>query len=280
MAEATSDTALLARQCKGCGADISGAHGRRIWCSVECRNRHRVRGDRSGEYRKRVRRRPPPAPILSITYTCKMCGEGYHPKRPERRSFCSRSCSYRFQALKKAALKRVVFTVSRGICDWCGARYNVKSSSHKFCSFECQDKERYQAVLDGYEPVTFKCAECGRTKTTEYGDKSRIYCGLVCLKRAARRASKQARRARRSASMVEPVSAFKVFARDGWRCHLCGVRTLKRLRGTTDDRAPELDHIVPLAKGGEHSYRNTACACRRCNIEKSDAMLGQLRLFG
>ena len=35
-----------------------------------------------------------------------------------------------------------------------------------------------------------------------------------------------------------------------------------------DARAPELDHVVPLASGGAHTYANSACACRECNILK------------
>jgi 5-methylcytosine-specific restriction endonuclease McrA len=77
---------------------------------------------------------------------------------------------------------------------------------------------------------------------------------------------------------AERFDPLEVLARDGWRCHICGVSTPKRLRGTFDDRAPELDHIIPLAAGGEHTRLNTACACRKCNIAKSNKPLGQLRL--
>jgi 5-methylcytosine-specific restriction endonuclease McrA len=35
---------------------------------------------------------------------------------------------------------------------------------------------------------------------------------------------------------------------------------------------------MPLSKGGEHSYRNTACSCRECNLKKGDKAFGQLHL--
>lgn len=79
---------------------------------------------------------------------------------------------------------------------------------------------------------------------------------------------------------TEKVDPFKVFDRDRWRCQLCGIKTPKAKRGGFEKDAPELDHIVPLSKGGEHSYRNTHCACRRCNGSKKDATRGQFRLFG
>jgi 5-methylcytosine-specific restriction endonuclease McrA len=67
---------------------------------------------------------------------------------------------------------------------------------------------------------------------------------------------------------IERVDPFVVFERDGWRCQLCFDPTPKEKRGTHEDDAPELDHVVALADGGSHSYVNTQCACRRCNIEK------------
>ncbi|MHB8123996.1 MAG: HNH endonuclease [Desulfuromonadaceae bacterium] len=79
---------------------------------------------------------------------------------------------------------------------------------------------------------------------------------------------------------VEAVNPIRVFERDRWKCQLCKRATPRKLRGTLDDRAPELDHIKPISKGGEHSYRNTQCACRACNLAKSDRPMGQMLLIG
>ncbi len=110
------------------------------------------------------------------------------------------------------------------------------------------------------------------------------YCSQRCVqtqphyaefKRAARLKGK----ARKRAATVESVSPTRVFERDGWRCHLCGGKTLKDRRGTYHPKAPELDHIVPLSRGGAHSYANTACAHRKCNAAKSDTIMGQPSLL-
>jgi hypothetical protein len=37
----------------------------------------------------------------------------------------------------------------------------------------------------------------------------------------------------------------------------------------------EVDHIVPLAKGGVDEAANWALACRACNLRKSDAVEGE-----
>jgi 5-methylcytosine-specific restriction endonuclease McrA len=88
------------------------------------------------------------------------------------------------------------------------------------------------------------------------------------LKRSRRKAEKLKRRA----TVVETVNLLHVLERDNWTCMICGAPTPRHLRGTYEPNAPEVDHIIPVSKGGEHSYRNTQCACRRCNGLKSDAM--------
>lgn len=52
-----------------------------------------------------------------------------------------------------------------------------------------------------------------------------------------------------------------VFARDGGRCQYCG------------DSADSIDHVVPRAKGGAHTWENVVAACRPCNVRKRDRLL-------
>lgn len=132
---------------------------------------------------------------------------------------------------------------------------------------------------------TTRCCEvCGVAFCNVFGRHSwMMICSDACsMERDRRRniAKEKARRARKRAVRYEVVDVFKVFERDGYRCQLCGKKTLKGQRGTAHPRAPELDHIVPLSDNGEHTYRNTQTACRSCNRAKSDGPGGQLRLFG
>jgi 5-methylcytosine-specific restriction endonuclease McrA len=56
--------------------------------------------------------------------------------------------------------------------------------------------------------------------------------------------------------------------RDGWRCHLCGKKvpsvagTAKRSDGAT------VDHLVPIADGGAHTWGNVRLAHRFCNLSR------------
>lgn len=80
------------------------------------------------------------------------------------------------------------------------------------------------------------------------------------------------RRARKLAAFIEPVSRLQVYARDGGRCHVCGKKV--------DPKHWQIDHLVPLSLGGEHSYRNVAVACPKCNQRRYNTGPAQLRLFG
>ena len=94
--------------------------------------------------------------------------------------------------------------------------------------------------------------------------------------KAKRRAEKSSRRAVERGVTADLIDPIRVFERDGWRCHLCGCKTPRALRGTYEDSAPELDHVIPLAANGTHTWGNVACACRRCNMKKGAKPIGQL----
>lgn len=55
---------------------------------------------------------------------------------------------------------------------------------------------------------------------------------------------------------------FAIYERDGYRCRICG-------RKTND---LEIDHIIPIAKGGKSTYDNLQTLCHRCNYNKGDKL--------
>lgn len=57
---------------------------------------------------------------------------------------------------------------------------------------------------------------------------------------------------------------FSIYARDGYRCRKCGVSQ----RYAT----LEIDHIIPIAKGGKSTYDNLQTLCHKCNVEKGDKL--------
>lgn len=98
------------------------------------------------------------------------------------------------------------------------------------------------------------------------------------VKRAANRVSTHKRRADKFGVYYEPVNRRKVFIRDKWKCQVCGTKTQKK--DIHADNAAELGHIVPMSKGGSHSYVNVQCECKKCNAIKGDNVKGeQITIF-
>lgn len=123
-----------------------------------------------------------------------------------------------------------------------------------------------------YKPHTFTCKECNILYTPLVASRD-TYCSERCGTRAASRHHNYTRKQlirTRSQGIVRRTDVFK---RDKWTCKSCGVETPRAAMGLMIDNAPELDHIIPLSKGGTHTHANTQLLCRKCNNIKSDKLL-------
>lgn len=85
-----------------------------------------------------------------------------------------------------------------------------------------------------------------------------------------RELSSRRRARKRGAPLVETIDRAVVWERDAGRCHICGRKA--------DPYNWHLEHLIPLALGGEHSYRNVAVSHPACNARKGVRGPAQLRL--
>lgn len=86
-------------------------------------------------------------------------------------------------------------------------------------------------------------------------------------------AGQHKRRARLAAVAFEDgITVVALRKRDGDNCTYCKQPMLfkaqAREHGINPMRA-SIEHIVPLSRGGEHTFANTALACHRCNTSKN-----------
>lgn len=72
---------------------------------------------------------------------------------------------------------------------------------------------------------------------------------------------------RRRAAMVvvEKFTREEIYLRDKRRCRYCG-RFVRRVGW-------HLEHIIPIAKGGQHRRSNVAVSCAKCNLKKGVRIL-------
>jgi len=249
------------RTCEQCDVEFKSANRANRpnrFCSKTCR------GKASRELMRAIRSR-----------TCRHCGKQFvvsDTAVPGR--WCSKTCQSKDEPRRDPLAKRnIPKPIVIRNCAGCGAEI----SKNLYCSKECYPRSIYEKKRKPL--VNVRCNECN----TEFlGHDNRLFCSAKCRARHSRRTHgrKHRERARKAGVFYEPINVTTVFDRDGWRCQICGVKTPKRLRGKNEDMSPELDHRIPFALGGDHTYENVQCACRACNLKKSgDQIVGQLSLF-
>ena len=246
-------------------------------------------------------------------YTCEGCNTLFDSVRAKR--YCTRECnkahlrkigpqSTRAEYIAKTREN----SASKFHCEFCGIEAFRKMSGtnkakgfvNRWCSMRCRSAAAAQAEarqsMVAKEIAALKriarhverammfrwhCVHCGSEMIVRRnGGLHKKVCDACSAEkiRLARRVSKLRRKASHRAADSDSINPIRVFERDRWRCHICGVLTLQKLRGTYHDRAPELEHIVSLADGGSHTWGNVACSCRKCNQAKGSASFGQLGL--
>ena len=284
---------LIEKQCEGCNGPFLGVKSpgpnRGRFCSKTCANRTSKASGNACALNWRM---------------CKQCDKEWIGEHGSTVGYCSDTC--RLARQRKAARewqasnRKPPSPPKEMSCLICSALFRVKGRA-KYCSSDCneaaKETRRSAARAEARSKVksrTFQCEECGAQVITQpriiadkrghqkpWVDMRRRFCSALCNERNHVAAVKRRRDAqKRGAPRGEAFSPAEIFMRDGWRCQLCGISTPAKLRGSTDARSPQLDHILPLAAGGTHTRANVQLACRRCNQAKGATPMGQTRLIG
>jgi len=105
-------------------------------------------------------------------------------------------------------------------------------------------------------------------------------CKAAVLVQHGRRGSGEGhyRRAQRAGVEYVHIERRKVCERDGWRCGICH-RQIDPTLAYPHLRSASLDHIVPISRGGSHTFLNVQAAHWGCNRAKAAKFDGQLMLM-
>lgn len=148
----------------------------------------------------------------------------------------------------------------------------------------------YQLEKEQKLDEVFVCKECGREYTPrQYMESCGIqsysnlgFCSYACRRRVYLRKQHEAgfrnyrhRAHKYGCDYDSSVTLKKLIKRDGLRCGICG-RMCNPFDNTWTDHfgasSPTLDHIIPLAKGGSHTWDNVQVAHAICNSKKRDVI--------
>lgn len=272
----------------------------RAWKLAHPESVARSNAKRRGKYQSVAKPKSEWRPIRPKT--CIVCGNQFQPVNGSQ-LYCSDRCR-KTARTKPCSLVGCDRTTTRSgrdaLCDlhhrrkrldipldWVRPEPKPKTCPVVYATCRCGElyvrakRAKGRAHCVGYIPVPQErqatCIDCGLGIVVQPYERHRCNDCADVYRTEQLRIHSDRRRIRERDAFVEPVWRSRVYERDGWRCGICR-RPLKRDAVVPHPMAPTLDHIVPLSRGGEHSYANVQAAHFRCNSAKGARGEDQLRL--
>lgn len=219
----------LERECLFCGKKFIPRRINNTYCCKVC-------VDNASKVRHGIE------PVYDIKKTCPKCGREFNT-RHKRKIYCSESCLNR-----------------KGVRSWDEYIADIKREAeikreHKLIGLEQRKEKR-------------ECAICG-TLFVCLNEESRKTCSHECSQKYKHK--RQNRRIPPKQLIDKDITLEKLYKRDRGICYICGLECnwedYKKVDGTfiCGPLYPSIEHTVPLAKGGLHSWENVRLAHFRCN---------------
>lgn len=215
--------------------------------------------------------------LVTAPVSCHGCGGALPPKRrpggPPRR-WCSETCRVRtiqpYVPGVSHAPRSAVFVVdcarceeafigrtSRArICQRCRPLAKAERQRARYAADPAGERERVQTARSSMTPDQRRTAQAARQEW-----KHRV--GRI----ESIKAAEQRRRVRLAGGRVESFKPIEVFVRDGWVCGICHDPIDRNLR-YPHQLSASLDHVLPVALGGEHTLENCRAAHLVCNVRR------------
>lgn len=270
-------------KCAYCGAEFAGKTARAAYCSKRCK-------DNASKERRGI------APVIEHEKICPTCGGSFKTVY-SRQIYCP-DCR-RGAGGAKAGTKRTAEERNPGFiflsknrdrvllrCKKCGAEversyYRVKKGTVRCdaCAYEKKRKSEALRLINTLgrliDVKTSKvCPTCNKAFYSPHP--GAVYCSELCKRKYRGRRSSMRGRCRKYGVLYRPgITLPQLYNRDGGVCQICGKKTdwMDNAWGANfGPLYPTIDHIVPLAKGGPHSWENVQLAHAICNSAKRDTI--------
>lgn len=120
-----------------------------------------------------------------------------------------------------------------------------------------------------------RCPVCGTVTD------NKLYCSSKCSAKAYETKKDANRRKRITNALIDKdISLEALYKRDNGICHICGGKCdwgdhkYKGRYFIVGKKYPSIDHVIPLSKGGTHSWDNVKLAHLSCNSAKGASLVG------
>lgn len=242
----------IGRHCVECDEPIVAVNQYAIYCSDECSQRVRNR-----ETRKNARS------------VCKECGVTF---KGWNYSYCDDCKLSNVKHKKLAGLLEKLQRIKT--CVNCGEKFFADNLNKKICQKNC--KKIYSK----------ECIQCGNGFDTQHN--GTLYCSDRCSNRfhSKRSINKRYKLAKQNGEIDWSISLEKLIRKENNRCYLCGEDCnsndyiiLDNGTIVTGKTYPSIEHVVPISKGGTHTWDNVRLAHRYCNSKKGNKIPTPVRNF-
>jgi len=206
----------------------------------------------------------PVEPAEPTTVQCTGCSRSFETFKTDQR-YCTIECrlTHQRELVNRTTVKR---------CRGCNADMSEIKFKH-YCP---------QCRPENYEPQQHegRCSDCAVVFVST--DRSHVRCPrceaaeirrVAARTRARTQMKKDIGRARAAGVPFENVKRSEVYEKHNWTCGICGEEIDPTL-DPADPKSLTLDHIVPISRGGAHTYANVQPAHRACNVAKADRLPG------
>lgn len=236
-------------------------------------------------------------PNGSLLRRCRVCALEFVPSRAGNRGPWPIECSDRCRRVYRAWNTEQWRTGNRqspDTCVWCfGTMIKTPArNTVRYCSTACRLMARNHLTsnteLDRCELP--RCPDCGlvgcQSRKTRRSDRSstkrpRGRC-RDCHRRWAREyelnrpigpVRDRKRRRNRVIAAGDTMSSAQVIERFGNICYLCDHEIDVMIDDKRDPMYLHIDHIIPISRGGQHTWDNVAPTHARCNESKGAKLL-------
>lgn len=226
--------------CKECGSDYSSRYRTTKFCSDKCRSKYNKKNKGHEQ-------------------TCKQCNKTF--RNYKKRIYCSFECSI-VNPKKVNPNERAIRLLRKNIL-----KHAVKPKSTL----------RVVRITE--------CKQCGLLFGTS-GQGGVCFCSDKCRRRNKNKVKeltkeRKKERAIENGGFDSSISSEKLFKRDNGICYICKCKCNYddyHTRGETiivGDTFPTIEHVIPISKGGTHTWDNVMLACMRCNTTKGTQMINK-----
>lgn len=241
-----SHSEILKKECVICGKEFQTWKSRQTTCSEECKVLHRK------EYNSKRNKSEQRKAYDRAKYLRK------HPDAKSKEQIYEEHL-LRLEKQKEEKAEKAIAMFLQDV-EWESRRANKK-----------RIKEANRKYWQEYEQE-HTCVECGEKYIAHYPTSK--YCSPTCQRRVTR-----TRRKYKDITIDKGITLRRLAKRDRDRCQICGglvdwndkYKTDKTI--ITGNQYPSIDHIIPIAHGGVHSWENVQLAHRICNSIKNDKVV-------